>query len=138
MKQEILDGIQRHIKHLGDFELAKVIEAKPGYCEISIEITEASLNHYGIVHGGFIFTLCDMAAGIASYAYEIENVTQQSSINYLKGVSKGSLYAKSQNIHKGRRTAVNQVTVTDDDGNLIATAVFNMFFITHFTKHSSS
>ena len=66
---------------------------------------------------------------MSTYAYETANVTECSSINFLRGVNTGTIYIESNAIHKGRKTVVNQVTVTNDAGKLVASASFTMFLI---------
>ena len=86
MRSEIMDGILRHIHPSGGIENAKLLEVSPGHAKLSVEITQKALNLYGNVHGGFLFSLCDTAAGMSTYAYETANVTESSSINFLRGV----------------------------------------------------
>lgn len=131
MKDKIWEGIKRHIHPLGGFEKAVLIDARPGYAKFSIEITDEALNLYGITHGGFLFTLCDMAAGMATYAYEIENTTQQANINFLKGLplEAGTLYVECRSAHKGRSTVVNQVEISTQSGALAVVGTFTMFLL---------
>lgn len=131
MKDKIWEGIKRHIHSLGGFEKAVLIDARPGYAKFSIEITDEALNLYGITHGGFLFTLCDMAAGMATYAYEIENTTQQANINFLKGLplEAGTLYVECRSAHKGRSTVVNQVEISTQSGALAVVGTFTMFLL---------
>ena len=104
MRSEIMDGILRHIHPSGGIENAKLLEVSPGHAKLSVEITQKALNLYGNVHGGFLFSLCDTAAGMSTYAYETANVTECSSINFLRGVNTGTIYIESNAIHKGRKT----------------------------------
>ncbi len=131
MKDKIWEGIKRHIHPLGGFEKAVLIDARPGYAKFSIEITDEALNLYGITHGGFLFTLCDMAAGMATYAYEIQNTTQQANINFLKGLplEAGTLYVECRSAHKGRSTVVNQVEISTQSGALAVVGTFTMFLL---------
>ena len=129
MRSEIMDGILRHIHPIGGIENTRLLEVSPGHARLSMEITEEALNLYGNVHGGFLFSLCDMAAGMSTYAFETTNVTECSSINFLRGVNTGTIYIESNAIHKGRKTVVNQVTVTNDAGKLVVSANFTMFLI---------
>ncbi|MFR3165634.1 MAG: PaaI family thioesterase [Hungatella sp.] len=85
MRPEIMDGILRHIHPIGGIENARLLEVSPGHAKLSMEITQEALNLYGNVHGGFLFSLCDMAAGMSTYACETTNVTECSSINFLRG-----------------------------------------------------
>lgn len=127
MRPEIMDGIRRHIQAIKGMEGAKILEISPGHVKLSVDVLPESLNLYGNAHGGFLFSLCDMAAGMSTYAYEIVNVTQSSSIQFVKGVSKGKIFVESNAVHKGSKTVVNQVTITDEDGKLLVMATFTMF-----------
>ncbi len=68
--------IRRHIQPIGGQENLNILEVEPGHVRLSIELTEACLNLYGNAHGGFLFSLCDIAAGMSTYACEVTNVTQ--------------------------------------------------------------
>lgn len=127
MRPEIMDGIRRHVQAIKGMERTTILEISPGHAKLSVDVLPDSLNLYGNAHGGFLFSLCDMAAGMSTYAYEIENVTQCSSIQFLKGISKGTIFVESRALHKGGKTVVNQVTITDESGRLLVTATFTMF-----------
>lgn len=127
MREKIMDGIMRHIQPINGLEKARLLEVSPGHARVSLEIPPEALNLYGNLHGGFMFSLCDMVAGMASYAYEVSNVTLQGNINFVKGISSGTIYAEANSVHKGGKTVINQVTITSEEGNLIATATLSMF-----------
>ena len=129
MNDVVWQGILRHIQPLSGFEKAKLIEVTPGYCKYSIEVQPTMINLYGNLHGGVIFTLCDIAAGMATYAYEVSNVTLQGNINFEKAVQSGTLYVECKTEHKGRQTAVNCVHITDEAGRNIASAMMTMFIV---------
>lgn len=130
MTDHIMEGIKRHIQPLLGLEKAQLLEIEPGYAKISIEVLPEALNLYGNLHGGYIFTLCDTVAGMATYAYGISNVTLQGNINFLKGVNSGTIYVEATALHKGHKTVINQVSVTSDNNVLLATATFSMFLMT--------
>lgn len=127
MRKVIEEGLRRHIKSLTGLEDARILEISPGHAKIEIEITEGALNLYGKLHGGFIFSLCDMVSGMATYAYEVKNVTLQGNINFIKGVEGGTIHAEANTLHKGGTTVVNRVEVTTAEGVLLAEAQFTMF-----------
>lgn len=131
MREKIWEGIKRHIHPIGGFEHAVLIDARSGYAKFSIVIPKEAINIYGIAHGGFLFTLCDMAAGMATYAYEVENTTQQASISFLKGIplETGKLYVECRSAHKGRSTVVNRVEITTESGILVVVGTFTMFLL---------
>ncbi|MGI5898603.1 MAG: PaaI family thioesterase [Christensenellales bacterium] len=80
------------------------------------------MNAGGMVQGGAIFTLADLAFAVAANAGGAQTVTLNCSISYLSGARAGLLTAKSTAVHKGRRTCVYSVDVTDESGRLVATA----------------
>ncbi len=129
MREEIMEGIRRHILPLSGVEKAELLEVWPGHSKITLEITEGALNLYGNLHGGFIFTLCDITSGMAAYAYEYANVTQHGNIDFLKGISSGQIFVEANAIHKGRRSVVNRVEVTSSDGVLLAAGSFTMYLL---------
>jgi len=129
MREDIMEGIRRHILPLSGLEQAQLLEVWPGHAKISIEIPESALNLYGNLHGGFLFSLCDITAGMAAYAYEYSNVTQHGSIDFLRGISSGKIYVEANSIHKGKRSAVNRVEVKSEDGYLIAAGDFTMYLL---------
>ena len=94
-RPEIMEGIRRHIQHIGGQENLKILEIKPGHARLSIEVPEEALNLYGNAHGGFLFSLCDIAAGMSTYAYEVTNVTQCAGINFVRVVNSGTIYVES-------------------------------------------
>ena len=127
MRPEIMEGIMRHIQKIGGTEYTTLLEISPGHAKLCVETTEEALNLYGNVHGGFLFSLCDMASGMSTYALERKNVTQSSNINYLRGVKSGKIYIESTAIHIGKKTVVNQVFVVDDKKQILVSATFTMF-----------
>lgn len=129
MRKEIMEGIKRHILPLSGLEKAQLIEVWPGHAKISIDVPDTAFNLYGNLHGGFIFSLCDITAGMAAYAYEYSNVTQHGSINFIKGFREGVLYVEANSIHKGTRSVVNRVEVKTEDGKIIAAGDFTMYLL---------
>ncbi len=80
------------------------------------------MNASGVVQGGAIFALCDLAfAGVANSGNE-RTVAQTASISYLRPGTGSKLVAAARIIHRGRRSAVVGVEVTNDQGKLVATA----------------
>lgn len=128
MRPEIMEGIRRHIQRSKGWRTLHTGNLT-GHARLSVEVIPESLNLYGNAHGGFLFSLCDMAAGMSTYAYEIVNVTQNSSIQFLRGVSQGTVFVESNAVHKGSKTVVNQVTITDSEGRLLVTAAYTMFLL---------
>ncbi|MGN0157633.1 MAG: PaaI family thioesterase [Brotaphodocola sp.] len=127
MRSDLMDGIRQHLKPIGSFRNAEILEIEPGHAKVSISITEDARNLYGNAHGGFLFSICDAVAGMATYAYGISNVTQCSSFSFFKGIHSGTIYVEANVMHKGKKTAVHQVEITNQEGTLLAAGIFTMF-----------
>ena len=110
------------------FENGDITKMEPGHITISTEVVESSLNLYGKAHGGYLFTLCDQAAGLVAISLGSYAVTLQSSINYLKpGELGSSLVIDATCSHDGKHTKIVEVTITNETGELLTKATFTMF-----------
>ena len=88
----------------------------------SLVITDSHRNAMGAVMGGVYFLLADFAFAVASNWESMGCVSLHSDISFL-GAAKGEkLFAKAVCIKDGKTTACYRVDVTDDLGNLTATA----------------
>ena len=80
------------------------------------------MNASGVIQGGAIFALCDLAfAGVANAMNE-RTVAQGASISYLRPGSGSELVATARLIRRGKRAAVIAVEVVNDAGKLVACA----------------
>lgn len=105
------------------------VKVKDGISEVKMTIDKKVLNPYQIVHGGAIFTLADTAAGAAAISFNEAYVTMDSYINFMQpGVGK-ELIAKGKAAFKGDDTCIVDVTIINDQEELIAKAMFTMFKI---------
>lgn len=128
MRPEIIEGIQAHLTPVCLNAKIEILEVAPGHVRLSVEIPPEAINMYGGLHGGYLYTLCDVASGMSTYAYEVKNVTQSSNIQYLRVPAiTGILYVESKAIKRGRTVIVNQVTISDEQEQLLVTSTFNMF-----------
>lgn len=93
----------------------------PGAAVLSMEVTAAMVNGLGICHGGFIFTLADSACAFASNSYNQRMVLQSSQITLLAPARLGMrLVAEGTERHRAERSAIYDVTVRTDAGEVIA------------------
>ena len=98
---------------------------------LEAEITDNSRNVWGSVHGGFLYTMADTAAGaFARIKYGRRNVTLNGSMNYLRPTTHSkTLTAVGREIKVGGHVGFFEVNITDDTGALIARAEINMYFL---------
>ena len=89
-------------------------------------------NGMGVVHGGVTATLADAAVGIAlmqRHGGERPATTVELKVNYLRPAGKGKLTARAHLLKAGSTLAVGRADVTDDQQQLIATALVTYMFL---------
>ena len=65
--QELAAVMQERVKGtFSDFLDMEVLEYQKGYCRSRFAIKPQHLNPLGSIHGGYLFTIADTTAGIAS------------------------------------------------------------------------
>ena len=96
---------------------------------LKADITEESLNPYGIVHGGLIFGLGDTAMGIVAKSTGRSAVTLSSNISYLKPSTGEYLIAKASMIKNGKTTCFLRCDFYDEKDQLTATMDGSYYYI---------
>lgn len=99
-----------------------------GYCECRVDMTGNSLNPQGVAHGSLLFALCDCVTGLATASTGRGMLTQSATIHFLRTGKGGTLTAKSRLLRNGRRTALCIGEVFDEDGTLLVTSQFDVFY----------
>lgn len=101
-----------------------VTKSEKGYAEGEISIEEHHLNPFGSVHGGVFFTLADTIGGVATRNDDgFVCVTSSGNINFLNAsIGSKKIVAKAKVLKHGRRLAVSQVDMFDENDKLLATA----------------
>lgn len=101
----------------------RVIDIKPGYARMELDVTDPVRQTYGHMHGGAIASIVDEAGGLAVFGAQddpVKTVTIEMKVNYIAPLANGTLVTEGRVMHMGRRTAVSQVEARGDDGRLIA------------------
>lgn len=103
---------------------ARIISLDDGCAQVALAQQPHLHNRGGQLHGGAIFSLVDIAMGLAcssSHGFEQRSVTLECKINYLRGVADGEIICVARVIHAGRRTLVVEADVSQND-KLVAKA----------------
>ena len=103
-------------------DLGMTIEVtKPGRAEARFEVRSNMVNGYEICHGGFIFTLADSAFAFACNTYNRITVAASASIEFVRPARLGDkLLATAAEVHRGGRTGIYDITVTNQDDDVVA------------------
>jgi uncharacterized protein (TIGR00369 family) len=92
--------------------------------EAEIPVTDALHQPYGLVHGGvyatIVETLASAAAAVVAIPRGQTTVGLENTTSFLRATRSGTLRARVQPVHKGRRSQVWGVEIRGDDGKLVA------------------
>jgi acyl-CoA thioesterase len=98
------------------------LEIRRGYCRLALQLQPHMGNFQGAPHGGVIFSLADTAFGAACNSHGEPSVALSVTISYLAPAAPHArLVAEARERRQGRRAGFYDVTVTDEEGRLVAT-----------------
>lgn len=106
----------------------RVTALREDYCEVEAAVTVDSLNPQQVAHGGFVYSLMDLATGMASASTGRNMLTLDASVHYLRPGKGSVLRAVAQAVKTGRTTGLYQARVFDGEGRLCASGEFTVFY----------
>ena len=98
----------------------RVVEVRPGFARTEMMIESRHLNALGILQGGALFTLADMAFAVASNSHGVVAVACQADVTWFKPVESGVLTATAEELSRTRKLSTCVIRITDQRGDLIA------------------
>ena len=107
------------------FELLNIrlVKLEPGFCLLELPVRKELTHNGGIVQGGIITTLADSAIAFAVRS-ALPDGTRQTSIdlkmNFIRPISSGTVTCEGWLVHMGRRTAVGESIVLNEQGKAVA------------------
>lgn len=90
---------------------ATVSAVEPGYCEVTLPMSEKITQQHGFVHGGIVGMIADSAAGYAAFSLmpaDSSPLTVEYKINMLNPTHGESIVARARVIKSGRTLMVTQ------------------------------
>ena len=101
----------------------RLLELSPGYARVAIKLKPEYGNFNGMVFGGIIMAVADEAFGYAVNSVDHPSVATQFNTHFIAAARVGDeLTAEGRVLRSGRRVSIAEVTVTNQDGKLIARA----------------
>jgi len=99
----------------------RIDTVKEGFAVCSVTVTRDMLNFLGVVHGGLIFSLADVAFSAASNSDHFPSYALDVSGFFLKTARVGDIVvAEARRVHATKRTGVYRIEILSG-GELIAT-----------------
>lgn len=108
---------------ISSFLKMRLLELTPGYAKIAMKLVPEYQNFNSFVFGGIIMSLADQAFAYASNSLSLPSVASQFNIHFVNGAGPNDeLIAEGRVVRSGRRVGLSEMTVTNQDGKLIAKA----------------
>jgi 1,4-dihydroxy-2-naphthoyl-CoA hydrolase len=102
-----------------------ILEVTPDGGRAQLSIKDELLQPWGIVHGGVYCSIVESLASVSAHVWLTENgggtvVGVNNNTDFLRAISSGTVTAVSTPIHRGRRQQLWLITITDEDGRMVA------------------
>jgi acyl-CoA thioesterase len=99
----------------------QVVEILPGFCSLSLTVTNDMLNGFDILHGGICFSMADSALAFAANSYGIRAVSVETSISHLLPCKEGDvLTATTEEISNSNRIGIYLVNIYNQEAKKVA------------------
>ncbi len=99
----------------------EILAVGPGRASLRMKVRADMCNGVHTCHGGMIFSLADSAFAFACNSHNRITVANNCTIAFLAAAREGDvLTAEAVEHHRGKRSGVTDVTVTDQAGRTIA------------------
>jgi len=101
----------------------RLIELSPGYAKVAMRIKPEYQNFNGLVFGGIVMSVADQAFAYATNSLVTPSIASQFNIHLIAGAGiDDELVAECRVVKSGRRIGISEMTVTNQNGKLIAKA----------------
>ena len=121
---DVTERFQRRIKGtFTEFLGMRLLELGEGYVRGELPVRDSLKQPYGVLHGGAIATFADslVATGTGRFLGAGQTMTTiEFKVNFMVPVKDGTVRGEATALHRGRRTMVWEVRITDEEDRLVA------------------
>jgi acyl-CoA thioesterase len=101
----------------------KVIEISRGYARVALKMRPEFQNFNGMIFGGIITAVIDHSFALATNSLILPSLASQLNVHFIAAVNiEDELTAECRVLKSGRRVGISEMSVTNQDGKLIARA----------------
>lgn len=127
-KQEKIDAINASCSY-NIYNGIKVVDLKENVCVVEAELRDESMNPWGMAHGGLVYSLCDVSAGVVVSQTGRRGVTQSGMVYYLRPSTGKKLRAEGKIIKNGKTVVLVEANIYNDEGLHTARGEFQIFIV---------
>lgn len=98
----------------------RLVQVQPGFARTEMTVEPRHMNSVGVLQGGALFTLADLAFAVASNSHGVVALACQADMTWFKAVTSGKLTATAEEIARTRKLSTCVVRITDEAGELVA------------------
>ncbi|MEW6553020.1 MAG: PaaI family thioesterase [Actinomycetota bacterium] len=100
---------------------AELLELRQGWARVRLRLGPGHLNFMGMIHGGVIFSLADVAFGAAANSFGTRAMALSVGIDFLAAPpQQGELYAEVELIKRAGKMGFYRMVVSSADGGEVA------------------
>ncbi len=111
------------LEPIASFLKMHLLELRPGYAKVSMKLRPDYMNFNDFVFGGIIMAIADQAFAYGSNSVAYPSVASQFNIYFLNSTGPvDELIAQCRVLKQGRRAGVSEITVSNQEGRIIAKA----------------
>ena len=108
---------------IASFLKMRLLELSPGYAKVAMKVRPEHQNFHGMTFGGIVMAIADQAFGYTVNSVDFPSVASQFNIHFIAAAKVGDeLIAEGRLMKSGKRVSIAEVTVTNQEGKLIAKA----------------
>ena len=101
----------------------RLLELSPGHSKVAMKLKPEYQNFNGLTFGGIIMAVADQAFAYASNSLNYPSIASQFNVHFINGAGvDDELIAEGRVVKNGKRVGVSEITVTNQEGKLIARA----------------
>lgn len=127
--QQTLRALVQENSYMQELNI-EVLEIERGFVKGKLKVTDKVLNPYGSVHGGCLFSLADITAGLAACTYGVYSSTIDGNMEYiLPAVDTEYIICEAKEIRQGMHVSQYEAFLYDDKGQLVDKATFSFYMM---------
>jgi len=108
---------------IASFLKMRLLELSPGYAKVAMKVRPEHQNFNGLTFGGMVMAVADQAFAYTVNSVDLPSIASQFNIHFIAAARVGDeLIAEGRLVKSGKRVSIAEMTVTNQDGKLIAKA----------------